>query len=725
MAFKRINLTYFAIISLFSIAFFSRCAQPASPTGGPRDTIAPILLSVTPPNFSTNFKAKEVEFTFNEYLQLKDVQKEILISPPMMPRPIFSVKGKSIIMKFPPELKLDSNTTYKIDFGNSIQDNNEGNPAKRFEYIFSTGNSIDSLVMSGKLVDALTGADIINGFVLYYGDERIPKDTLQEDSTIFKGKKLSIARTDSTGNFIATNLKSIPYRIFAIKDENGNQEYDMGGDLVGLSNSRFNPETMKEFDVWIDPVKDRIEVSPQIKFELFKENRRLKQNLKEVTRPKKHLMQLVFAADSVVIEGITIDSVAKSDIVIENTTFNDSIRVWIRAVGDGVKLPDSLKGSVRYYTVDSIGAPKIDTTIFALGFFDKSDEKSGAEKVAEKFNDTFKKFGEWLKRLFMGKKKKMAIAAAQHRRYLADSIKRVEADSVAFVLRADSIAKADSLEKRYAAGLEIRRDSSKIFKPSFSSVGEMSPNNTLYMISELPLNSIDTSKVEIIRLSFEEKGEDDFNLKEADMKEKVPTIKTKVPYSIVQKEDDMTRYEVKIDWLPKSEYLITFHQDALQDFAGAVNDSLSNTIKTFDPEKYGRVVLNIKNIDKVRKNSYIVSLLDSTNNVISTKTISGEGKLIFDYLPAKSYKLKFVDDKNGNGIQDMGVILKSIEPERVELFSPRKNVQLFPTKENWDVEFDIYPEQIFNPDLELPVKEEVKEKVEGEATEEKIKTKEK
>ncbi|MEG0500139.1 MAG: Ig-like domain-containing protein, partial [Rikenellaceae bacterium] len=210
-----------------------------------------------PPNYTTNFKAKEVVFTFNEYLQLKDVQKEILISPPIAPRPIFAVKGKSIVMKFPPELKLDSNTTYRVDFGNSIQDNNEGNPAKRFEYIFSTGNKIDSLVMSGKLVDALTGADIVNGFVLYYADERIPNDTLLSDSTIFKGKKLGIARTDSTGNFLTRNLKAIPYRIFGIKDENGNQEYDMGGDMVGLSNARYNPETMKEFDVWVDPVKDR------------------------------------------------------------------------------------------------------------------------------------------------------------------------------------------------------------------------------------------------------------------------------------------------------------------------------------------------------------------------------------------------------------------------------------------------------------------------------------
>lgn len=702
MAFKKFNSTYFVVISLFTFAFFSRCAQPAAPMGGPRDTIAPILLDVTPPNYSTNFKAKEVVFTFNEYLQLKDVQKEVLISPPIMPRPIFAVKGKSIVMKFPPETKLDSNTTYKVDFGNSIQDNNEGNPAKRFEYIFSTGNKVDSLVMSGKLVDALTGADVINGFVLYYGAERIPGDTTLSDSTIFKGKKLSIARTDSTGNFLATNLKHIPYRIFAIKDENGNQDYDMGGDLVGLSNTLYNPETMKEFDVWVDPVKDRIEVTPQIKFELFKETRRLKQSLKEVTRPKKHQLQLVFAADSVHIEDIIIDSVAREDIIIENNTFNDSIRVWVRSVGENVKLPDSLKGVVRYYSVDSIGASKIDTTVFALNYFNKADEKTGAEKAAEKFNTTFKKIGDWLKRLFMGKKKKLAIARAQQRRYVADSLKRIQADSVALVMRQDSMLKADSLEQRYAAGLEIRRDSSKIFKPSFSSTSEMAPTNELFMISELPLDKIDTSKIEIVRLSFEEKGEDDFNLEDADKKEKVPTVRTKQQYTISQNKEDITKYKINVDWLPLSEYQIVVNRDALQDISGAVNDSLGVTIKMFDPVKYSRVVLDIKSTNKVEKHSYIVSLLDSTNNVVAVKNIVGDGKLIFDYLTPKSYKLKFVDDKNGNGVQDIGSVLQSIEPERVEIFSPRKGVELFPTKENWDIEYEIYPEKIFNPDLVIP-----------------------
>lgn len=703
MTIRKINISYVFIILLFAVAFFSQCAQTASPQGGPRDTIPPILLGVTPPNYTTNFDAKEVIFTFNEYLQLKDVQKEILISPPMVPRPIFSVRGKGIYMRFPPELKLDSNTTYKIDFGKSIQDNNEGNIAKRFEYVFSTGDKIDSLVMSGKLVDASTGADIVNGFVFYYGNEKYNADSVGGDSTIYKGKKLSLARTDSTGNFLATNLKSIPYRVFAILDENGNQEYDLGSDLVGLSNSRFNPETMKEFDVWIDPVKDRIEVSPQLKLELFKETRRVKQKLNEVKRPIKHQLELIFASDSVIIDAISIDSVLKENIIIENNTFNDSIRVWIKDVDPEVKFPDSLKGVIKYYSVDSVGAPKIDSTLFALAFFESKDAKTTADKVAAKFDSIFEQLGKWLKRLFMGKKKKMAIAAAEHRRYVADSLKRMQADSVALVMRADSLLKADSLAQRVAAGLEIVRDSGKVFIPSFSVSTDMSPTKKLYIHSKLPLNNIDTSKISILRLSFKERGEDDFNLEEADKKERVPTVKTKQKYTIVPLKEDITKREIIVDWLPTSEYQITIDKDALQDISGSVNDSLTHKIKTYDPAKFASVSLNIT---AGAEDNYIVSVLDSTNNVVDVKNIKGSGKLLFDYLPVKKYKLKFVEDKNGNGIQDIGSVIRSIEPERVEIYYPSKGEQLFLTKENWVVEYDITPEYVFYPDRLVKKEEE-------------------
>lgn len=127
-----------------------RCANPAAPSGGPRDSIPPKILRMTPKNYSTNFKAAKVYIEFDEYIQLKDAQKEIVIAPPLERRPLFKVKGRGVEIEF--KCEFDSATTYKIDFGKALQDNTEGNPLGNFAYVFSTGDVIDSLVMTGRLL---------------------------------------------------------------------------------------------------------------------------------------------------------------------------------------------------------------------------------------------------------------------------------------------------------------------------------------------------------------------------------------------------------------------------------------------------------------------------------------------------------------------------------------------------------------------------------------------
>ncbi len=709
MKFNRNNkISVFAIVMLFSMAFFSRCAQPAAPQGGPVDTIPPIMLSVVPANFSTNFTAREVIFTFNEYLQLKDIQKEILISPPLAPQPIFSVKGRSVVMKFPPELVLDSNTTYKIDFGSAITDNNEGNPAKRFEYIFSTGSSVDSLVMTGKLADAITGENIINGFAIFFADEVVTSDSTKGDSTLLIGKRLSIARTDSTGNFIATNLKPIKYRVFGLKDDNSNLNYDFGSkDLVGLSNERYNPAEMEDFSVWIDPIKDRIEVTPQIKLNLFSEEREVPQKLDEITRPKEYMMQLTFLADSVKFGEISIDSLTQESIMIDDPTKNDTVRVWIKPVGEEFIMPDTLNGFVSYYVLDSAGVDILDTTTFSLTYFKSQEDKkgAGAAKVAAKFDSVFKKIGDWFKRVFMSKRKRLIMAKLAEIKHIADSIKQVQADSLALVMRADSLAIADSLLNvarldsiaRAESGLpEIEnRDSLEKLTITYSLSGTVSPEKVLYISSEYPM-VIDTSKMDIERLSFEELSEDDFNEESASEVEEKPTIKTAENYSIERDSLDITRWKVNVNWQPNSEYNITMHNDAAINIIGHVNDSTTTTIKTYNPEERAIVAVNIKLLDSLKESRYIVSLLDSTNNIIETKSSMGQDTLFFNYLEAKKYKLKFVNDVNGNDKQDMGVVLKNIEPEEVEIYYFRANDPLFTIEINTVKNITVYPESLFD-----------------------------
>ncbi len=702
-------ISYAAVFMLFSMAFFSRCAQTAAPQGGPRDTIPPILLEVTPANNTTNFDAKQVEFKFNEYLQLKDVSKEILISPPMSPRPTFTVKGKGFVMKFPPELVLDSNTTYRVDFGGSITDNNEGNPAKRFEYVFSTGNNIDSLVMTGQLIDATTSEPIIRGLAYFFANEVITSDTLAGDSTLYIGKPLAVARTDSSGNFLATNLVNMDYRIFGIKDENSNGTYDIGEDLVGLSNKTYNPTKLEPFKVWIDPVIDRIEVTSQMRLSLFSEEKRLPQRLSEVTRTKEYMLQLIFARDSANIVGIDIDSLTKENIIIENSRMDDSVRVWIMPIGEEFSMPDTLVGSVRYYKTGDNGQMVLDTTEFALSFFKQEERKDGVgAKVTESFDNFFKKFTDWLERVFMGRKKKMALAILRERALVADSLKKITADSLALINQRDSLAKLDSIRlvaiqdsiTRAESGLPpiTKKDSLDKLTASFSLSGDVSPESVLYLSSEYPM-VIDTSKFKIERLSYQERSEDFFDEELSSQVEETPTIKSVQPYTLHRDSLDMTRWRIDIAWEPKSEYNITLHNDALMNMIGQVNDSTTTVIKTLDPSENGTVVVDVKLFDSLSNRSYVINLMDSTNNIVQSKPSIGSGEIRFNYVVPKKYKLMFVNDTNSNGKQDMGILIENKEPESIEIYYIKPEEPLFKVEKDKEVRIEVYPETLFDKSL--------------------------
>jgi hypothetical protein len=140
---------------LASLLLLTNCAKRGTITGGKKDTIAPKIIYSSPDNFSTNFKGNEIKINFDELIKVKDVNKQLIISPPMKKQPIIVPQGsasKYISIKI-----LDTlapNTTYSFNFGQSITDNNEGNPYSQFKYVLSTGSYIDSLTVVGKVKDA-------------------------------------------------------------------------------------------------------------------------------------------------------------------------------------------------------------------------------------------------------------------------------------------------------------------------------------------------------------------------------------------------------------------------------------------------------------------------------------------------------------------------------------------------------------------------------------------
>lgn len=243
---------YFIVLSvIFCLLFaFSSCAKRGTITGGLKDTIAPKIISSSPENYKTNFTGKDIKIVFDELIKVKNINKQLIISPPMKTAPIIDPQGsasKFITVKI--KDTLQENTTYSFNFGQSIVDNNEGNPYSQFKYVFSTGSYIDSLTIVGKIKDAYSQKpDNFVSIMLY--DAKTFKD-----STVYKETPLYITNTlDSLKMFALENLKESSYYIVAIKDKNGNNKFDPKSDKIGFLK---------------DPIKTPSDLAYQL--ELFKE----------------------------------------------------------------------------------------------------------------------------------------------------------------------------------------------------------------------------------------------------------------------------------------------------------------------------------------------------------------------------------------------------------------------------------------------------------------------
>ena len=213
----------------------SRCAKRGSPTGGPKDSIPPVLLKANPPLQTVNFDAERVVMQFDEYVQLNDITTQLIVSPPMDPNAYKIIPEGGIVSKKVEIRFLEAprpNATYTFNFGSAIEDYNEKNPLSFFSYSFSTGDYIDSLSLSGLVKDAFAlKADTGISIQLY------PIDSTYRDSTIFLDRPLYVGNTLDSTYFNLQNLAPGKYEMIAIKDVAKNYFFDQGIDKIGFFDS--------------------------------------------------------------------------------------------------------------------------------------------------------------------------------------------------------------------------------------------------------------------------------------------------------------------------------------------------------------------------------------------------------------------------------------------------------------------------------------------------------
>ena len=220
-------LKYSAALLLVILA---SCAKRGNITGGAKDTIAPVLNASFPKNFSTEFKGNTIKLTFDEFIKLKDLKKQLIISPPLKNDLLISPQTPTKTITIKINDTLQNNTTYSFNFGQSIADNNEGNPYNQFKYVFSTGKHIDSLAISGKVKDAyFKDVESFVSVMLYDVNKNF------NDSIVYKQMPRYITNTlDSLKTFRLENLQAGKYLLVAMKDYNSNNKFDPKKDKIGF-----------------------------------------------------------------------------------------------------------------------------------------------------------------------------------------------------------------------------------------------------------------------------------------------------------------------------------------------------------------------------------------------------------------------------------------------------------------------------------------------------------
>ena len=336
-------------IILGTMIFSHSCANTTTPpSGGPKDTIPPVIMEGVPVMGATNVPTKKTKLylKFNEYVQVKDA-KSLFLSPPLEKSPKYRLKGKGVEISF--EGDLDSNKTYTLDVTNAIADNNEGNMFPGFTLVFSTGDRIDSMVVTGLVQDCNALQPLKGATVLLYKDHA--------DSAIFLKRPDAAVKTDDWGFFCLRNIQDTVYRMYALIDENNNNKYDPDAEKVAFIDSLVKPvvvvnDSLPELLKYeMDDTLNCLARKTEYELSIFRE-KPSKQMIVNKERVGERTSYITFMAPYAEIDSIWITGVPAEKLITQFNILRDSLEIW---VNDPAPQPDTFHLNVKYLKTDTLG----------------------------------------------------------------------------------------------------------------------------------------------------------------------------------------------------------------------------------------------------------------------------------------------------------------------------------------------------------------------------------
>lgn len=516
-----------ASLVLLSVLAATGCAKIGSPTGGAKDVTPPKYVAGEPENRSTRFSGKEINFSFDEYIQFKDLNKELLISPPMEKKPDVQVRDRSVRIKLKSDLLPDA--TYTLSFGNAITDLNEGNPLRDFEYVFSTGDHIDSLSLAGKALNAFDHKPLKDAQVLVMLYDRFG------DSIPMKEIPRFIGRANKDGLFTVNNLGIDTFRVIAVNDLNNNLKYDRGDEEVAFLDSLtvISAQTVKPMHF----IKDTVKTALPEKGE--KESK---------TGKKPSVKQMV---DTTVMQGKNLNAVNVDLYYFSELTE----KVYLEARKRDI--PEKLQFMFNRPPVEPVK-------------LERPGDKATEPWFIEEPGVTGDTLTYWITDTLQSKSDTLKVLLTYA---TTDSAGR-------------AISRTDTLQMRYqqvqdksTTGRKSRTPAQKTagkylkLTPSTADKGTQDLNSLFGFEAGKPLKETDAAKMELFILR--------------------DTLETPARFTMVADSVNRRRFALKVNWEENTNYRLVLWPDAVHDIYGAANDTLRIRFLTQKSDFYGRILLTV------------------------------------------------------------------------------------------------------------------------------------
>lgn len=596
------------------------CASIGRPDGGPRDEMPPRFVSSNPMPGSTGFDGKRIVLTFDENVQLDNPAEKVVVSPPQQQQPSILVNGRRIIVTLRDTLL--PNTTYTLDMSDGVKDLNEGNVLEGMAMDFSTGDAIDTLRISGMVLEARTLEPAQGMLVGVYGTDA--------DSAITTLRMERIAKTNQYGQFTVRNLKPGRYQIFALTDLNRDFHWDRTED-VAFCDSMLVPSTgmMQLTDTFVDVndadslvTRDAVRYLPDNVLLTWFNEGYVAQYLKEYSRPhrRKIYLEMATAADSlpkltIVANGSKPMNVALEQVsVLERSLTADTLTYWL--TDTALWSADSLLVSTTYRRVDSIG--NLTWATDTLKFFNRKPR---------------------------GKKAIEAAAKAAHVRTLQEKIDSVLAISDTMVIDTFALMQPDAW-----LGVKVLAES------------QHDVHRKLGVEFSEPVSRMDSAGIRL------------------DMEVDSAWVPVADFHGKLQPADSVTtmRYVLDYRWKPEAKYRLSIDSLAVSGLSGVWNMPVAQEFKVKSLDDYSTIIFNVTGVDSVPA---IVELLNQSDQPVASAPVGAGGRCVLRFVTPGTYYARLYLDADSSGTYTTGSVAERRQPEETYYFPKKLNL-----KKNWDLE---------------------------------------